>query len=125
MGSRRIETTTQTDFEAHLEHHPDGWEMRLVYADWLEEQGESLLANGQRWQVENGKYSKSWFGHTFINSRYGFAPYAPNSLNESLFVQLPGASSLIFQANHRIEAESALASAIHKLGIVSTCNAIP
>jgi len=30
--------TDHTEFQSHLDAHPDDWEYRLVYADWLEEQ---------------------------------------------------------------------------------------
>ena len=30
---------------------PDNWDLRRVYADCLEEGGEMVLANGQRWQA--------------------------------------------------------------------------
>lgn len=42
------------DFHAHLDAHPDDWEYRLVYADWLEEQGDPFCET-QRWMVANGK----------------------------------------------------------------------
>ena len=36
-----------------IEEAPDDWELRLQFADWLEENGEPVLAAGQRWQVEH------------------------------------------------------------------------
>lgn len=43
-------------FESQLSLEPDDWTTRLVYADWLEEHGESILSDGQRWQAANKKY---------------------------------------------------------------------
>lgn len=42
------------DFEnayQHLTNNSSDWEFRLVFADWLEENGQPILANGQRSQV--------------------------------------------------------------------------
>lgn len=32
--------TTEDDFQAALDLHPDDWQTRLVFADWLEERGD-------------------------------------------------------------------------------------
>lgn len=32
--------TTEDDFQRQLDAHPDDWQARLVYADWLEERGD-------------------------------------------------------------------------------------
>jgi len=37
-------------FQHHLDAHPDDWECRLIYADWLEEQGDPFCET-QRWMV--------------------------------------------------------------------------
>ena len=73
-------TTTQTiqDFYTILNTNPDDWETRLVLADAYEEmpfvtgsdgvvRRGSVYADGQRWQVENGKCSV-WRSHE------GFSP---------------------------------------------------
>jgi uncharacterized protein (TIGR02996 family) len=43
------------DFEAALDRDPDDGALRLVYADWLEEQGDVELAYAQRWMARHGK----------------------------------------------------------------------
>jgi len=40
------------DFQFHLDRHPDDWAYRLVYADWLEAQGDPFCEK-QRWMVLN------------------------------------------------------------------------
>jgi len=47
---------TYKQFYKELELAPDDWDTRLIFADWLEEQGESTLSNGQKLQVEHKKY---------------------------------------------------------------------
>ncbi len=39
-------------FEAALNDDPNDWATRLVYADWLEENGFADYASAQRWMVE-------------------------------------------------------------------------
>jgi len=46
--------TNHTEFQSHLEAHPNDWEYRLVYADWLEEQGDPFCET-QRWMAANRK----------------------------------------------------------------------
>lgn len=43
-------------FRRELDLKPDDWSLRLIYADWLEEQGETERARLQRWLVENKRY---------------------------------------------------------------------
>jgi uncharacterized protein (TIGR02996 family) len=38
---------TEDDFQKQLDEHPDDWQTRLVFADWLEERGDSR-AEGYR-----------------------------------------------------------------------------
>ena len=42
------------DFERQLDDNPSDWVLRLIYADWLEEQGDNF-AEAQRWMAENKK----------------------------------------------------------------------
>lgn len=51
--------TAEQDFERQLDADPHDWEQRLIYADWLEERGEMVRANGQRWQGLNERGSKA------------------------------------------------------------------
>lgn len=43
---------TERDFETQLDLDPSRWDVRSVFADWLDEQGEDMRAAGQRWQAE-------------------------------------------------------------------------
>lgn len=43
-------------FESLLDQNPADWTTRIIYADWLEENGEPVLAAGQRWQAINKVY---------------------------------------------------------------------
>lgn len=43
-------------FEHQLSMEPDDWTTRSIFADFLDDQGESILADGQRWQVANNKH---------------------------------------------------------------------
>lgn len=43
-------------FEFSLSQNPADWELRLVYSDWLEENGDQVAAEGQRWQAANQKH---------------------------------------------------------------------
>lgn len=36
--------TTEDDFQAALDAHPDDWQTRLVFADWLDERGDPRAA---------------------------------------------------------------------------------
>ena len=45
---------TRDDFEHKLDNNPEDWELRLIYADWLEEQGDNF-AETQRWMAEHQK----------------------------------------------------------------------
>ncbi len=33
--------TTEEDFQAALDLHPDDWQTRLVFADWLQDRSDS------------------------------------------------------------------------------------
>lgn len=58
--------TTKEQFLQMIETHPLDWELKGVFADWLEEQGENDLAGTFRWCVQNRQHplptpSKSYF----------------------------------------------------------------
>lgn len=123
-----IETTTQTDFESHLEQHPDDWSIRLVYADWLDELGDEIRANGQRWQVEHKCQpfihggSAAWFdGYSFRMASRVIQDHRGN-LPSGFLSQMSSSDSAFYDSLEL--AETALAKAIHELNIVSSCNFI-
>jgi uncharacterized protein (TIGR02996 family) len=52
---------TESYFESILDRNPADWDTRLLYADWLEEQGQHVRANGQRWQARERKFANSLY----------------------------------------------------------------
>ena len=75
-----------------LEAAPGDWEVRLMLADWLEENDHPLLAAGQRWQVEKKKRPRGyegdtgwrWFAFPPGGMRFGFTMFLPHSLWQAL-----------------------------------------
>lgn len=75
---------TRDDFEAHLDHSPQDWEMRERYAAWLKERGMVAEANVQRWLIDNKKcpgpacvieaawHEASWFSAEKEGQRWTF-----------------------------------------------------
>lgn len=49
----RLDVITASDFERQLDTNPRDWLCRLVYADWLDEQGETGAAAAQRYMTAN------------------------------------------------------------------------
>lgn len=49
-------------FQSALDEHPEKFEIRLVFSDWLEEQGDPRAA-GMRFLGENKRYPLSGDGH--------------------------------------------------------------
>lgn len=64
----------QQDWEALLDKEPEDWVTRLVYADWLEEQGDEAsvaLAQTQRWMATHKKYANydaAYFDHGYAST---------------------------------------------------------
>lgn len=50
--------TAIDDLRAAVRANPTDWDARRVYADALEEAGEHVLANGQRWQARQRKWTR-------------------------------------------------------------------
>jgi uncharacterized protein (TIGR02996 family) len=48
--------TTEDDFQRALDAHPEDWQTRLVFADWLDERGDSRAA-GVRAMVAIGRHA--------------------------------------------------------------------
>lgn len=141
---------TEQHFQTHLEQSPNDWGARLVYADWLEERGESIRANGQRWQVENGKHAQLGYvaskppreaeeaeDETF--NWWNAPKYRWTPLKWQVSIEIFG---FLWDSNKawtgdfrrqsdswvgfktRQTSETALANALHKLGIKSNCNSV-
>ena len=45
--------TTEAELYAPIADNPEDWPARLVLADWYEDRGDYVNAEGQRWQVAN------------------------------------------------------------------------
>lgn len=120
-------------FERALDERPDDWGLRLVYADWLLEQGEYDLETAQRWMAENER--TPW---SFDNGEYCWSNYSLSKEDEELHGKrdLSEVSKAIYQMiaapkeigpeyrdaswamkvwYGRAEAEAALAAALKKL----------
>lgn len=63
------------EFELALHDNPDDWDLRRVYADHFEEQGEEVLAAGQRWQVEHRTRPVWYLAHDEFWWFWLFYPY--------------------------------------------------
>lgn len=50
------------DWENQLDLEPENWELRLVYADWLNDHGYSRREACQRWMVQHRRRSY-YYGH--------------------------------------------------------------
>lgn len=72
-------------FRRSIAEKPADWTTRLIFADWLEEQGRSAAAAFQRWVVErktspwSSETGKSWFWMSSgeENYYYLFPPEVP------------------------------------------------
>ena len=53
-------TPTEAAFEAILDDAPDDWTCREIYAQMLDDIGEYVRANGQRWQARKKRRSERW-----------------------------------------------------------------
>ncbi len=120
----------QAAFEAHLDQHPDDWTHRLVYADWLDEHGHDVLADGQRWQAKHQKHplgsgrDYAWWWHPtgFVNWQSNDRPGSHSNVTN-----YSGPLTAVMDGMHgghdwgpyenRQEAEKTLAHALRKAGL--------
>ncbi len=117
------------EFQKHLEQNPKDWETRLVYADWLEEVGDLILANGQRWQVEFMKHAEQvrgvkgyqWTFDSEFRAEYDLPAIMRIRIVSELLDVIEGVpKSRDYETI--LDAEIHLANALSKLEIISTCN---
>jgi uncharacterized protein (TIGR02996 family) len=117
-------------FQQDITDHPGDPAPRLVYADWLEEQGRSDEAFCQRWLVRHGKHPGNR-SRPRIQARYSWAwwpektaddPDAPRHarLPQLLYLALPKASFFVSHRYYpsREAAETALRLALSTLRAV-------
>lgn len=102
---------------------PDDWQARLILADALEDGGDYIGANGVRWQAENKNYPCKGFGE----GRYGWwcgpTTLTTDEIDKDIWRQLRG-NYQDFPGSWKwypsiAAAESALAHALHALGITA------
>jgi uncharacterized protein (TIGR02996 family) len=107
---------TEPDWEKLLEEGPEDTTLRLAYADWLEEAGQSAKAEGVRWYVGQKKCP----GQAVEGGQWGWWSYdvwpgtewdpddLPGSLHECLPGWDPRESKEVCWFASRAEAEKAL-----------------
>lgn len=111
---------TIADWYTLIEANPADWDQRLVFSDWLAEQGENVLANGQRWQAQKRKYPCFYLRQSNYWDIYAF--YRNDSAgvhNEHRLSDKVLQSSIRFGRNVQ-DLESWLAHRLAELGIVAT-----
>ena len=94
--------TDESHFETALDLHPDNWACRLVYADWLAEQGDERRAAGQRWQARRRITVGTREGDCIWKcSRWRFLTIGvlPNDIFDAMWSQQKGEQNI---DNHRI-----------------------
>jgi uncharacterized protein (TIGR02996 family) len=114
-------------FQADIDERPGDATSRLVYADWLEEQGRSDEAFCQRWMAKHGKHPGDR-SRPHIQARYswgwweeGMPDYPPvprhATLPVAVFLALPKARYYVGHRYYpgRQEAEAALRKALTTL----------
>ncbi len=112
-------------FEAMLDADPEDWTCRAIYADFLEEQGEVVAAQCQRWMVERKRRP-----HTSSMTTMGWTWYyekreghdAPSDLTKNIAAALTLWQERIgehFCYRTRQAAESALADALLRCGLIT------
>ncbi len=130
----------QTDFEKRLSRQPNDWTTRAVYADWLDENGDSQLARAQRWMAAGKHHPKKadfrpalaregivwtemgpvweWWSRQGATS----VPRDPYVLPGEVFAELRGQAlyeSTCWECLTRVEAEHQLAMALARLEVAS------
>ncbi len=102
-------------FIAALDENPEDWNLRLVYADWLDDHGDHQFASAQRWMANHQKRAwkpvltkNTWTWGRVIRTVMG------STLDSDLLDSVPGdrLNSHIVQYGSRQNAERALAVAL-------------
>ncbi len=111
------------EFIVRLDEQPYDWHTRLVYADWLEERGEAILANGQRWMVANQKFTKEPRFEWWSEKQWDLDNH--DVLPHGIYKRLHSYDGKFWiRFENRVEAETSLAKSLHQLGIISSCNSV-
>jgi uncharacterized protein (TIGR02996 family) len=121
---------TESHFESILDRNPSDWITRLLYADWLEEQGEHVRAKGQRWQAKERKFANSGYYWTDDGSMYYWTDkfwaekhgIGNQHIHHDVWTLMPcdPEKKLLMHKNYntRQDAEIALAEGLHRKGVV-------
>jgi uncharacterized protein (TIGR02996 family) len=119
--------TTEEDFQRELDEHPEDWDTRLVFADWLEERGDPradgyrAIARQKRRPLKSQRQRENgvvwWWWHRFGGTFYNHVP------DDWFDLLPPGPGSKMFWPSQagpenlrsRRECEDALALAFGRL----------
>ena len=123
---------TRAAFEEMLDAKPADWTTRIIFADWLEEQGDHVAARGQRWMVRHRKkpywdyFRKTWdwyYGKGFGSWISGIPINLFGKLRgyESHYLEHSTQSSYR-EYRTRFAAESALAMALEEIQLEEAAN---
>ena len=122
--------TTIDRLRAVVHANPSNWQARLILADALEDSGDYIAANGARWQSWRRKrpmYGVAWYTGGEVKFVWKYARRHAKQhwcLNQSIIRKISGLEprrrGYIEQHYDTLEAaESALAHALHALGITA------
>lgn len=112
-------------FSQHLDTHPEDWTTRLVYADWLEEQGRYAEAECQRWMVRKKRKPFHFIQWSWSDKDKAVsADKSPSLLPGRVYKALPDASEEVSSREEyrwrlfltRREAETSLCKALIECG---------
>jgi uncharacterized protein (TIGR02996 family) len=114
---------TLDNWWARLVQNATNWDLRLVFADWLADQGLDELEAGQRWQAQHHKapaflmkyqHPWSWFNMSVMR---GYSNELPGELFETVYpLGIPYRSNpRVIDFDSLAEAEVALAVALRAL----------
>lgn len=123
-----LSLVTEEMFRAAIEKAPLDTSVRLQFADWLTDHGREIEALGQRWQAREGKsprYLDQWRTYSLVNHTHKISTDLSSELiPDTICRHLPTLDTepglggqVVWAWKSRIAAETALAHALHALGI--------
>lgn len=120
--------TTIDRLRAVVHAKPDDWQAMLILADALEDSGDYIGANGARWQAENKRRPKTGYVAGYFGWWGAATAFTPDEISGQVWEQLDCHFDDLQRAKWKwypsIEsAESALAHALHALGITAGVSA--
>lgn len=119
---------TREQFEERLSLNPKAWDLRKVYADWLEDNSEPELAYAQRYMAAEQKCPINYFGSpswawSVSDKDWEHPHYVGKPVAAVLLKRVPGAVHYgvkeryggLVSYRSRQEAEAGLAQALSRL----------